>query len=274
MTTHTSIASPRTEFYERAFGGFHDQAVAEVRKETYGEDLGQNDWSTVDEMRQFARWLELSPQSHLLDVCSGSGGPALFLARNSGCRVTGVDLHPDALQTARQLAQALELHDRSQFVECDVRQRMPFPDGTFDALWCIDSVIHIPDRLALLREWCRLLKPGGRFLYTDPTLVTGMVSKEEILLRGTPGYFLYTPIGLNERLIEQAGLRLDMQADLTHSITALSERWHAAREKRSEVLTATEGDEAFARMQSFLTATHRVSVEGRLSRWVFVGVRP
>lgn len=94
MTTQMPIASPRTEFYERAFGGFHDQAVAEVRKETYGEDLGQNDWSTVDEMRQFSQWLELSPQSHLLDVCSGSGGPALFLARNSGCRVTGVDLHP------------------------------------------------------------------------------------------------------------------------------------------------------------------------------------
>ncbi|MDC6176727.1 hypothetical protein [Ralstonia solanacearum] len=94
------------------------------------------------------------------------------------------------------------------------------------------------------------------------------------MLRGTPGYFLYTPIGLNERLIAQAGLRLDMQADVTHSITELSERWHAAREKRSEALTAVEGDDAFERMQRFLTATHRVSVEGRLSRWVFVGVRP
>ncbi|MDB0520698.1 hypothetical protein [Ralstonia solanacearum] len=94
------------------------------------------------------------------------------------------------------------------------------------------------------------------------------------MLRGTPGYFLYTPIGLNERLIAQAGLRLDMQADVTHSITELSKRWHAAREKRSEALTAVEGDDAFERMQRFLTSTHRVSVEGRLSRWVFVGVRP
>ncbi|MEX5830227.1 class I SAM-dependent methyltransferase, partial [Ralstonia solanacearum] len=181
---------------------------------------------------------------------------------------------PHSHKLVQSEGELIGLRDRSHFVDCDVRQRMPFPDGTFDALWCVDSVIHIPDRLALLREWCRLLKPGGRFLYTDPTLVTGIVSKEEIMLRGTPGYFLYTPIGLNERLIAQAGLRLDMQADVTHSITELSERWQAAREKRSEALTAVEGDDAFERMQRFLTATHRVSVEGRLSRWVFVGVRP
>ncbi|MCE1818144.1 class I SAM-dependent methyltransferase, partial [Enterobacter hormaechei] len=94
--------------------------------------------------------------------------------------------------------------DRSNFVDSDDRQPLPFPEGTFDALWCIDSVIHIPDRLALLREWCRLLKPGGRFLYTDPTLVTGMLSKDEIMIRGMPGYFLYSPLGLNERLISEA----------------------------------------------------------------------
>ncbi|MCW7548857.1 class I SAM-dependent methyltransferase [Photorhabdus sp. APURE] len=207
-------------------------------------------------------------------MCSGSGGTALFLARTCGCRVTGVDIHPTGLLTARQLAVDFGLEDRSNFVDSDVRQPLPFPDGTFDALWCIDSVIHIPDRLALLSEWCRLLKPGGRFLYTDPTLVTGMLSKEEIVTRGMPGYFLYSPVGLNERLISEAGLCLEKQVDLTQSVVELSGRWRAAREERRERLTAIEGEEAFERMQYFLTTTQLVSIERRLSRVAFVGYRP
>ncbi|SFO00584.1 class I SAM-dependent methyltransferase [Xenorhabdus japonica] len=272
MTIQTS--SPSSGFYERAFGSFSSKAVSEVRKETYGEDLGQNNWSSVDEFRKFSQWLKLSDRSHVLDVCSGSGGPALFLAKTNGCRVTGVDIHPDGLLTARQLAVDFELQSRCNFVDSDVRQPLPFPDGTFDALWCIDSVIHIWDRLALLREWYRLLKPGGRFLYTDPTLVTGMLSKEEIMLRGTPGYFLYSPVGLNERLIREAGLCLEMQEDLTQSVVELSERWRVAREKRKEQLTAMEGDGAFENMQNFLSTTQLISIERRLSRVVFVGYRP
>ncbi len=274
MTTQSAPSNPRTGFYEQAFGRFSAEAVAEVRRETYGEDLGQNNWSTADELRRFSEFLQLPPTSHVLDVCSGSGGPALFMARENGCRVTGVDFHPDGLVTARRLAEDYGLQNRVNFVEADVRRPLPFADGTFDALWCIDSVIHITDRLELLREWCRLLKPGGRFLYTDPTLVTGMVSKDEIWLRGTPGYFIYTPVGLNERLIANAGLRLEKQEDLTHRIAELSERWHRAREKRSIELIELEGSEAFGRMQSFLTATRTVSVERRLSRSVFAGYRP
>ncbi|MFD0710099.1 class I SAM-dependent methyltransferase [Photorhabdus akhurstii] len=274
MTMQTSSSSSGTGFYERAFGSFSAEAVSEVRKETYGEDLGQNNWSSADEFRKFSQWLQLSDRSHVLDVCSGSGGPALFLARTSGCRVTGVDINPHGLLTARQLAADFGLEDRSNFVDSDVRQPLPFPDGAFDALWCIDSVIHIPDRLALLREWCRLLKPGGRFLYTDPTLVTGMLSKEEIVIRGMPGYFLYSPVGLNERLINEAGLCLEMQVDLTQSVVELSERWSAGREKRKEQFIVIEGEETFERMQNFLSTTRLVSIERRLSRVAFVGYRP
>ncbi|KVE34630.1 class I SAM-dependent methyltransferase [Burkholderia sp. TSV86] len=260
-------------FYERAFGGFTVQAIEEVRSETYGEDLGQNDWSTADDFRAFGQWLGLSANSHLLDVCSGSGGPALFVAKQSGCRVTGVDIQPDGLQTARRLAREQGLQDRSQFVDCDVRQPLPFPDGSFDALLCVDSIVHLRDRQALLNEWRRLLKPGGRFVYTDPTLVTGIVSKDEVVERGTPGYFLYTPVGLNECQIAEAGLKLEHQVDLTANVVKLSERWHAAREKRRAQLVAIEGEEAFDRMQRFLATTRLVSVEGRLSRAAFIGHR-
>jgi SAM-dependent methyltransferase len=272
MLSSKAIQRDELKFYENAFGSFASQAVAEVRRETYGEDVGQSNWSTAAELRRFSSWMELRPSSHVLDVCSGSGGPALLLARENGCHVTGVDINPHGIDNAKRLAEELGL--QSQFLACDIRQALPLPSASVDALWCIDSVVHFLDRLALLREWHRLLKPGGTFLYTDPTLVTGIISKEEVQHRGAPGYFVFTPPGVNERLIEQAGLRLVSASDSSHSVVELSQRWHMARAKRREPLTRLEGPEEFERLQRFLETTHAITRERRLSRVVFVGKKP
>ena len=61
---------------------YQEQLLEEVRREAYGEDIGQTSWITVDQYDTFYSWLNLPPQAHLLDVASGSGGPALYLARN------------------------------------------------------------------------------------------------------------------------------------------------------------------------------------------------
>lgn len=71
MTTQMPIASPRTEFYERAFGGFHDQAVAEVRKETYGEDLDRTTgppWMRCGSSR--SGWS--CPRSRICSTCAAA----------------------------------------------------------------------------------------------------------------------------------------------------------------------------------------------------------
>lgn len=274
MKCQANAPSDQLRFYENAFSSFTARAVTEVRKEAYGEDVGQSSWSTAAELRAFCAWLELGPGAHGLDVCSGSGGPALFVARERGCRVTGVDVNAHGVDNARKLAEELGLGELAQFVTADVTQALPLAPASVDALWCIDSVVHIPDRLALLRQWHRILKPGGKFLYTDPTLITGIVSKDELELRGALGYFVFTPPGVNERLIEQAGLRLVRQADCSQGIVDISQRWRAARAERREQLIALEGAEVFERLQRFLATTHAVTRERRLSRVVFVGERP
>ena len=85
--------SDPVDLYGTAYGNFETQTLAQVRRETYGEDFGQSSWITGSEYRRFFRLLEIAPTDRALDVACGSGGPALFLAREVGCAVTGVDIN-------------------------------------------------------------------------------------------------------------------------------------------------------------------------------------
>src|SRR5262249_43337968 len=107
--------SSSVELYGTAYGNFATEALEQVRRETYGEDLGQSSWVTSQEYRRFFALLGLAPADHVLDVGCGSGGPALFLARERGCRVTGVDVNEAGIQAGLTLARQAGLEDRVHF---------------------------------------------------------------------------------------------------------------------------------------------------------------
>src|SRR5947209_11363273 len=81
------------DLYNTSYDNFSARVQERVRAETYGEDIGQSSWMTTDELRHFARRLRLNRAAHVLEIGSGSGGPALFLAKLTGCRVTGLDIN-------------------------------------------------------------------------------------------------------------------------------------------------------------------------------------
>src|SRR3954447_13061957 len=93
----------------------------------------------------------------------------------------------------------------SLFRDCGAS--LPFGDGSFDAVLCIDAIGHLPDRFGTLAEWARLLRPGGRLVFTDPAVLTGAVAKGELDVRAI-GFFLVVPPGLDEAAIQAAGLNL------------------------------------------------------------------
>jgi SAM-dependent methyltransferase len=262
--------SEPVDLYDATYRHFDEPVLARVRREAFGEDIGQNSWLTADECRTFCAWLGLGPEIHLLEVGCGSGGPALFIARTSGARITGVDLSAPGIAAGNAMAREQQLEARVRFELGDASAALPFADATFDALLCIDAIDHLPDRARVLREWGRVVKADGRILFTDPKTVTGVLSNEEIANRSATGYSLFAPPGEDARLIAEAGLHLEREEDVTENMATISQRRHDAQERAREELLAVEGQQTVDGQQRFLALVHRQASERRLSRYVFL----
>jgi len=260
--------------YDNVYGDFASRAEAAVRQATYGEDLGQSSWLTAREWLEFADLLAVGPGSEVLEVGSGSGGPAVYLALARGCRITGVDINEHGVRNAAGLAQARGVAGRVEFHAVDASQPLPFPDGRFDALVSNDAMCHIRDRSAVLRDWRRVLRPGGRALFTDAMVLTGIVSHEELAIRSSIGFYLFVPPGENERLLRAAGFGVLDVRDVTRNAAEVAERWHDAREGQRPALLAREGQANFDGLQRFLRCVRTLSVEGRLSRYAYLAEKP
>jgi cyclopropane fatty-acyl-phospholipid synthase-like methyltransferase len=258
------------DLYGTAYGNFATNLLEQVRRETYGEDFGQSSWVTGEEYRRFFRLLKLSANDHVLDVGCGSGGPALFLAREIGCPVTGVDISEAGIRAGEVLVRDAGFQDKVNFRQADVHEPLPFPDRAFDVIICMDAMCHMLDRRRLFEEWRRVLRPGGRVLSTDPVVVTGLVSKEEFATRSSTGPFEFGPPGVNERLLAEAGFDLLTIENVTANEAEVSRRWHDARQQRAAELIRLEGEETFAGLQRFLSTVHCLTREQRMSRFLYL----
>ena len=258
------------DLYDNAYTHFGNSAEAAVRRQTYGEDIGQSSWMTAEEWLSFADQLEITNRSHVLEVGSGSGGPATYLAIKRGCRITGVDVNENGVRNAVALAEARGVANHVEFYVVDAGGPLSFSSASFDAIVSNDAMCHIKPRLAVLREWHRVLRPGGLALFTDAMVITGLISHEELATRSSIGFYLFVPPGENERLLREAGFDLRSVNDLTDSAANVSKRWFDARAEHREALLATEGAQNFEGLQRFLACVHTLSVERRLSRYSYL----
>ena len=271
MSEQTPSRRPdASRHYDANYGNFQTDLYAQIRREAFGDDIGQSSWLTADEQDRFLDGLHLGPGKTVLDIACGSGGPVLRIADLTGCSVVGVDVHEQAIATGNSLAAQRNLTERAKFQVADATTALPFPDASFDAITCIDAINHLPNRPLIIADWARLLKPGGRLLFTDPITVTGPLTNAEITIRSSIGFFLFVPRGFDERVIEQAGLRMLVNEDVTRNMAEIAERRRTARAARAADLREIEGDQTYEGQQEFFVVASRIAREGRLSRFLFV----
>jgi len=266
------VTAERVAYYDAQYSQFATQLYADIRAAAFGEDIGQNGWLTADEHDMFIEWLALDSSARLLDVACGSGRTTLRIARVTGCTVNGIDIHPQGVAAATDAANDAGLADRATFQVVDASRSLPFEDHAFDAVICIDAINHLPDRRGTLREWKRVLRPGGRLVFTDPIIVTGPLTNEEMSVRSSIGFFLFVPAGYDEQALNDAGFDVTERADRTDNMARMAASWRAARAAREADLRRIEGDATFEGQQRFLEVASRLAAERRLSRFAFRAV--
>jgi SAM-dependent methyltransferase len=121
---------------------------------------------------ELAKLAGITAATAVLDVGSGIGGPARFLAAAYGCRVTGVDLSEPFVDAARYLTERTGQSGQVSFQVASALE-LPFDDGHFDVVVSQHVAMNISDRARLYREMRRVLKSGGRFATFDVVLRSG-----------------------------------------------------------------------------------------------------
>ena len=143
----------------------------------FPEEFGHVSFVTLDQLRRMAAELRLEPGQTLVDVGCGRGGPALWMARETGARLVGVDFSSVAVQQATARAAELGLAGQARFVVgsfADTGLEADSADGAMSE----DAIQYVPDKRAALAEAARILRPGGRLVFTafelDPEHVVGL----------------------------------------------------------------------------------------------------
>lgn len=114
----------------------------------------------------------IAPDTAVLDVGAGIGGPARFVAESCGCRVTGLDLSEAFVEGARYLTRRTGQENQVSFVVGSALA-MPFADAAFDIVLLQHVAMNIADRDGLYREIARVLRPGGTFATHDVVMRKG-----------------------------------------------------------------------------------------------------
>ncbi|GAA1102721.1 methyltransferase domain-containing protein [Nocardiopsis composta] len=140
----------------------------------YGYWDDENDQSTfgqaLDRMTdEVISRLDPRPGQRILDVGCGTGSPALRLARRQEVEIVGISISPRQIEVAAEGAREAGVDDRVRYEVADAMS-LPYPDDSFDGVMALESMVHMPDKVQVLREIARVLRPGGRVSIADLTV--------------------------------------------------------------------------------------------------------
>jgi cyclopropane fatty-acyl-phospholipid synthase-like methyltransferase len=256
--------------YEAFYRQFDSPLMRAIRKEAYGEDIGQNSWVSAAELREDVRRLRLTRSSRLLDVGCGPCGPLTFLMAAVGCTGTGMEISPAALEVGRERARSLGVEASFSAQVADLDEPLALEAGAFDAAMAIDVLLHVRDRLQLYTGIARVLRAGGRCLFTDAGVITGPVTNEEIRNRSPYGYTQFVIAGWNERLIEAAGFRILETEDRTASVLRNAGGRLSAMLSHRQELEALSGATWFDTQRRYLETVVELARKRAISRIMYL----
>ena len=216
-----------------------------VEGDDYPDDFYHISFLTLDDLRRLTAELRLAPGMTFADLACGMGGPGLWVAKETGAKLEGVDFSAVAVAQAAKRAAALGLEPQVRF-SVGTFAETGLPAGSVDAAMTLDALQYAPSKAAALSEFARIVRPGGRLVFNAFELEPERTAGLPVL--GDDPVSDYRP------LLEAAGFRV-----LTYEQTT---RWHervtaaySAVIAAQESLRAEMGPLATAALLSEMTLT-------------------
>lgn len=169
--SHAEVVEIAREYYNSEDADnfyYHIWGGEDIHVGLYDEDHQEIAAASHRTVRHMAETLpKLAASMKVLDLGSGYGGAARYLARTYGCHVTALNLSETENARNREMTGQAGLSDLIEVVDGDFAE-IPADAGQFDVVWSQDAILHSPRREQVMKEVARVLKPGGHFIFTDP----------------------------------------------------------------------------------------------------------
>lgn len=214
----------------------------------------------------------LRSSDRVLDMGAGYGGAARVLADQAGARISCLNL------SETQNARNRQLCARGGYAGIEVVhgnfEHLPFEDGTFHAVWCQDAILHSGRRQRVIEEVARVLRPGGRFVFTDPMQKADAPREalqpiyDRIHLDSLASFDFYREAAAS------AGLEVVSMEDLTPQLTTHYGRVRAELESRRDALVSSISADYIDRMLTGLGHWVRAGEAGQLAWGVMLLRKP
>ncbi len=251
------------------------KAMLDLERSVCGCDYGCTSWTTKEETRQISTLLGLGPQTRLLDIGSGSGWPALYLAQETGCDAVLTDLPLAGLKVAKKRAQKDGLSGRCGVAQAD-GTALPFGDGSFDAIYHSDVLCCLIGKQAVLEQCRRVIgdsgKDGGRMVFSVILIAPGLSEDDyKVATAGGPTFIeTDTPY---PALLEQTGWRITEHIDQTAEYDDTFRKFFEGEQANRDEFIRIHGEEG---AETLYARRHRTieALDSHLLRRQLFGVVP
>jgi ubiquinone/menaquinone biosynthesis C-methylase UbiE len=255
--------------HDLARDGIAQDGLTEAVLKRYDQDH----FGGLEAVDALAGKARINPHTRVLDVCSGLGGPARYLAFRYGCRVTGLDITDSRHQAALRLTRLVGLEHRVDF-RLGNALAMPFADASFDVVLGQEAFCHVPDKPRLIAECARVVRPAGVIAFTDILMRAALTAEASARLEREMTFHALESAAGYAKLLANSGCTLLEQDDLSAFWTEILKQRLQMYRGLEATTVAKFGAEHFQKWDDAYAFFVGLFAAGQLGGGRFVARRP